>query len=159
LRVSDIDLLAGELHIRHTWQREGGLKPPKTAAGRRTVPLSPGLVDLFINLIPPDADGDHFVFPASGNRRRPVSYWNFRRRGFEPAIEAAGLGGLGITIHGLRSAAVSLYAARGLTILETAAVMGQKDALVTWRHYARLFDKSDVNARVRAAQSSIEVGG
>jgi integrase len=157
LRVGDVDLVGGELHVRHTWQRNGGLKAPKTPAGRRIVPLSPGLVDLFAQLIPPDAEPEDFVFHARGNPGRPVSYWNVRRRGFEPAIAAAGLAGLGITIHGLRSAAISLYAARGLTILETAAVMGHKDALVTWKHYARLFDRSDVNARVRAAQSSIEV--
>jgi len=33
--------------------------------------------------------------------------------------------------------------------------MGQRDPQVTWRHYYRLFDKSDVHARVRAAQSSL----
>jgi integrase len=157
LCAGDVDLVAGELHVRHSWQRNGELKDPKTDAGKRTVPLSPGLVDLFARLIPAEADPQDFVFRAQGNPHRPISYWNFRRRGFEPAIEAAGLAGRGITIHGLRSAAISLYAARGLTILETAVVMGQKDALVTWKHYARLFDRSDVDVRVRAAQASIEV--
>ena len=61
-----------------------------------------------------------------------------------------------ITIHSLRSAAISLYAARGLTMLETATVMGQADPGVTWKHYARLFDRSDVEARVRAAQASLD---
>ena len=85
---------------------------------------------------------------------RPISYHNFRDRGFALAVEKAKLRGQGITIHGLRSAAISLYAARGLTMLETATVMGQADAGVTWKHYARLFDRSDVEARVRAAQAS-----
>jgi integrase len=155
LRVQDVDLLTAEMNVRSSLGRSGQLKPPKTAAGRRTVPLSAGLVDRLAEVIPADADPGHFVFHAQGNPRRPISYWNFRRRGFEPAIRAAGLAEKGITIHGLRSAAISLYAARGLTILETAAIMGQKDALVTWKHYARLFDRSDVNKRVRAAQGSI----
>jgi integrase len=157
LCVGDVDLIGGELHIRHSGQRNGELKDPKTDSGKRTVLLSPGLVDLFARLIPAEANSQDFVFHAQGNPHRPISYWNFRRRGFLLAIEAAGLAGRGITIHGLRSAAISLYAARGLTILETAVVMGQKDALVTWRHYARLFDRSDVDVRVRAAQASIEV--
>ena len=31
----------------------------------------------------------------------------------------------------------------------------QADPGVTWKHYARLFDRSDVNARIRAAQTSL----
>ena len=108
-----------------------------------------------------DARGDagvppgsaEFVFSTTG--QRPVSYDNFRDRGFTPALERAGLAGKGITIHGLRSAAVSLYAARGLSMPETATVMGQADAGATGKHYARLFDRSDVNARVRAARASL----
>jgi hypothetical protein len=38
-----------------------------------------------------------------------------------------------------------------------APTMGQSDPGVTWRHYARLFDPADVNARVRAAQASLEL--
>ncbi len=33
--------------------------------------------------------------------------------------------------------------------------MGQKNPQVTWRHYYRLFDKSTVAERVRAAQATI----
>jgi integrase len=72
------------------------------------------------------------------------------------ALVGAGLAGKGITIHGLRSAAVSLYAARGLSMLETATVMGQANPGVTWKYYARLFDRSDAWAPVRAAQGSLE---
>jgi hypothetical protein len=42
-------------------------------------------------------------------------------------------------------------------MLETATIMGQSGGNpgVTWKHYARLFDRSDVEARVRAAQASL----
>jgi len=40
-------------------------------------------------------------------------------------------------------------------MLETATIIGKADPGVTWKHYARLFDRSDVNIRVRAAQASI----
>jgi integrase len=109
---------------------------------------------MLVTVKPETACEKDFVFSTTG--RRPVSYWNFRDRGFAPALERAGLADKGITIHGLRSAAISLYAARGLTMLETATIMGQADAGVTWKHYARLFDRSDVNARVRAAQAPLE---
>jgi integrase len=159
LRVQDVDLVACELHVRHNWARSRQLEAPKTETSKRVVPLSPGLVELLARVILADADSEHFVFHASGNPWKPISYWNFRRRGFLPALEDAGLAGKGITIHSLRAAAISMYAPSWLTMLETAAVMGQKDPQVTWKHYARLFDRSKVNDRIRAAQQSIELEG
>jgi integrase len=153
LRWCDVDLLEATIRVRHSLARDGTLTQPKTKAGRRSVPIAPGIVDMLTLLKPEDASDEDFVFSTTG--RRPVSYHNFRDRGFTPAVDRAGLAQKGITIHGLRSAAISLYAARGLTMLETATVMGQTDASVTWRHYARLFDRSDVEARVRAAQASL----
>jgi integrase len=158
IRVRDVDLLGGVLHVRHNWRRSRTLSETKTEAGIRDVPLSPGLVDLFATIIPAGADPDDFVFHAKGNARKPISYWNFRGRGFLPALKEAGLDGKGITIHGFRSAAVSIYASSGLTLAETADVMGQADPLVTWKHYLKLFDRSKVNEKIRAAQESIELG-
>jgi hypothetical protein len=43
-------------------------------------------------------------------------------------------------------------------MLETATIMGQPDRGVTRKHYARLFDRSDVEARVRAPQASLDYG-
>lgn len=154
LRWRDIDLLSGVIRVRHSLSRSGELQPPKTRAGRRDVPIAPGLVDMLALLKPDGADEDAFVFSTTG--RQPISYHNFRERGFRPALRRAGLSGEGITIHSLRSAAVSLYAARGLSMLEVATLMGQADPGVTWRHYARLFDRSDVEARARAAQASLD---
>jgi integrase len=141
--------LAEQLRDRHTAAFASSAKghrialgPTKTKAGVRDVPLGPGLVELFARLITPQAEPEQFVFHASGNPWRPLSYWNFRRRGFMPALEEAGLAGKGITVHGLRSAAVSIYAARGLTLAETADVMGQDDPLTTWRHSAVSFTRA-----------------
>jgi integrase len=156
LRWCDADLLEGVLSIRHSWSREGFLTAPKTEAGVREVPLSPGLVDLLVQLKPPNASDENFFFASKGSDR-PISYWNFRRRGFEKAIERAGLDGRGITIHDLRSAAASLYAAKGLTHVEVAEVLGHSDSNVTLRVYTKLFDKRDVAERVRAAQASLSV--
>lgn len=157
LRWTDVDLLEAELHVRSSWSRSGELTDPKTAAGVRTMPLSPGLVDLLVGLKPEDA-GDHdHVFASKANRRRPVSYHNFRTRGFEPALEKAGLAGKGITIHSLRSAAASILVRQGLTPVEVAEVLGHADANITLRVYAKLFDRSDVAARVRQAQGALDL--
>jgi integrase len=158
IRVQDVDLLLGVLRVRHSWTRKGTLGSTKTKAGVRDVPLSPGLVELFARIIPGDADSEHFVFHAKDNPHRPISYWNFRRRGFLPALEEAGLADKGITVHGLRSAATSMYAASGLGLAEVAEVMGQEDPLTTWKHYLKLFDRSQVNERVRAAQDLVLKG-
>jgi integrase len=68
-------------------------------------------------------------------------------------VKAAGLDGKGITVHSLRHAAVSLLAARGLTTVEVATIVGHADSSVTAKVYSHLFDRTDVEARVRAAQS------
>lgn len=155
LQKSDIDLLGGRLFVRHSLGRDGTLGRPKTAAGVRIVPLGEELVDLFARIIPADAAEQDFVFHAKGNPRRPLSYWNFRHRGFEPALKEAGLEGHGITIHQLRHAAVSMYAWSGMTNVEVAAIVGHGDPGVTAKVYSHLFDRSDVEARARAAQASL----
>jgi integrase len=77
---ADVDLLGGTLHVRQTLGRDGTLGEPKTAAGVRDVPLTPGLVDLLVRLKPEDATDEQFVF--AGRRDQPLSYWNVRKRGF-----------------------------------------------------------------------------
>jgi integrase len=155
LQARDIDLLGGRMHIRHSLGRDGVLGLPKTAAGVRVVPLSEELVNLFAGVIPADAEEDDFVFHAKGNPKRPLSYWNFRSRGFVPALKEAKLDGKGITVHHLRHAAVSMMAWSGLTMVEVAAIIGHADSSVTAKVYAHLFDRTDVEARVRAAQASL----
>jgi integrase len=156
LRWGDADLLGGELHVRASLSRDGDLTAPKTDAGARIVPLSPGLVDLLVGLKPEAAAEDSFVFTSQAGGR-PISYHNFRRRGFVTAVERAGLAGRGIVVHDLRSAAASILIRQGLTPVEVADVLGHSDTNVTMRVYAKLFDRRDTAARVRAAQAAISV--
>jgi integrase len=153
LRWQDVDLLAAELHVRHSLGRDKTLGPPKTAAGERVVPLSPGLVETLLQLKPFAATEADFVFAASSGG--PLGYWNFRNRGFRKALEAAGLEGAGLTVHDLRHAAASLYIAAGMTPVDVAALLGHSDASITLKIYAHLFDRGDFAAKVRAAQASL----
>ena len=153
LRGRDFVALEGVLRVRGSLDRSGSVGETKTQAGMREVPLAPGMVELLLQLIPADADPDAFIFTTTRGRTA-ISYWT-AYAAFQQILKAAGLAGKGITPHDLRSAAISLYAARGLTMRETAEIMGQKNPSVTWKHYARMFDRSDVFARVRAAQESL----
>ena len=157
LRWVDVDLLEGSLNVRYSLGRDGTLGPPKTKAGERTVPLRPGLVDLLVRLKPLDAIDNDFVF--AGKRGKPLGYSNLRHRGFRTAVEKAGLDGNNLTIHDLRHAAASLYIASGLTAVDVAAVLGHSDASVTLRVYAHLFDRSDVEAKIRAAEEAVVLPG
>jgi integrase len=90
LRKVDADLLGGRIHVRYSGGRNGAeLGDPKTDAGSRTVPLSPGMVELFVGLIRDDAEDDDFIFSTTGGQT-PISYWNLRKRGFAPTRKAGG---------------------------------------------------------------------
>jgi hypothetical protein len=106
----------------HRWQRDGAIFD---YFARRDVPIAPGLVDMLVTMKPEHAADDAFVFSTTGTT--PIAYWNFREPRLRPRPHEGGTRGKGITIHGLRSAAISLYAAYGLSMLETATIMGQSD--------------------------------
>lgn len=152
LRWGNVDLLGGFLRVDSSLGRDGGIGKPKTAAGIRRVPLTPGLVDVLVRLKPLEARDEAFVF--SGKLGKPLGYWNFRNRGFQKAVQEAGLEG-NVTVHDLRHAAASVYIASGLSPVEVAHVLGHGDAGVTLRVYAHLFDRGHAEARIRAAQASV----
>jgi integrase len=155
LRVRDVDLLAGFIRVEHSLERDCTLGDPKTDAGFRLVPISDELVKFFVKIIAEDADQDDFVFHALGNPKRPISYTNYRDRGFIPAVKAAGLTGKGVTPHKLRRAAVSAWAWAGITLVEISAMVGHADPSITAKAYADIFEPTDVYARVREAQSKV----
>ena len=156
LRVEDIDLLSGKLVVRHTLNRDGSLGSPKTAAGRREVPLGDALVALLAETFSVDAEPTDFVFSSKRHASKPLSYFNVRRRGFEPARDAAGLPA-SVTLHSLRSAAISLFVESGMTMTAVAGIVGHSDSAVTARVYARPFETDAIGAQVRAAQESLSV--
>jgi integrase len=144
----------GRLHVRHTLAKDGTLGAPKTDAGRRIVPLGGELVKLLAEVIPADADSEHFVFSQKYDRTKPLRYNNVRSRGWVPARDAAGLP-QHLTIHDLRKAAISLYHAQGMSLVEIAGLVGHADATITAKVYARPVNTPELDARARAAQAVI----
>ncbi len=108
LRVGRVDLLRRTISVAEQVTRGTGGRPvvtaPKSSAGRRELTVPAALAEvLSAHLISrgiTGADSDAFVFAATEGR--PLDYANWRRRVWLPAVDAAGLQGLGF--HDLRRA-------------------------------------------------------
>ena len=118
LRWRHVDLLRRtvtvEVQVQHPPGGGAVESAPKTKKGRRVVNLPKVVADalqvhLAAGWAEPGADG--FVFPAPGGG--PLRAGNWRRRSWQPAVEAAGLAGL--RPHDLRhtAATLGLIAAKG----------------------------------------------
>lgn len=103
---------------------------------KRSVPLPRSFADELRPLLEGKRPGDLlFTAPEGG----PLRYANFRRRAFDPAVKAAGLGHLGVTPHKLRHTAASLAIAAGADVKVVQTMLGHKDAAMTLNVYGHLF--------------------
>lgn len=111
--------------------------PPKTRAGRRTVPIprqvTEELLDHLARYSTPEKDGLVFPGPAGG----PLRAGAWRQRVWRPAIEEAGLAPL--RPHDCRHSAISLWAAAGASPNEVAARAGHTSVSVVLDRYRHLF--------------------
>ena len=162
LRVKRVDLLRRRLVVAQTLiddKTSGRLiwDTPKNHA-QREVPFPPFLADLLAGKDPEDV-----VFTSS--RGKPMSNGNFRRYTFDPAVEAAGLGGL--TPHDLRHTAASLAVSAGANLKAVQRMLGHASATMTLDTYAGLFDddldgvaqRLDVEPPPRRHQAGTRPGG
>jgi integrase len=119
---------------------------PKTHQ-RRSVPVPRFLVDDLAAQVA-GMGPDDLVFTAPGGG--VLRLMNFRRRVFDPAATAAGLGGL--TPHELRHTAASLAIASGANVKDVQRMLGHASAAMTLDVYAGLFEDSleDVADRMDA---------
>lgn len=109
--------------------------PPKTAAGRRTVPL-PRFV---IEELAPHFEGkapDALVFTAPGGGQVRRTLW--AARFYRPAVERAGLAPL--RVHDLRHTAVALWIAAGANTLEITRRAGHTSSSFVLDRYGHLLD-------------------
>ena len=180
LRWEDVDLKKGELHVRQRADRLNQIGPPKTAAGDRTVPLTPQVVNTLREwkLKCPKKDGSLWlVFPnAEGNIE-----WlpNIIERGLKPTLIAAGvtkpaLDAKGKPIrdeegrpvvearysgmHALRHFYASWCASIGLSMKVVQTRMGHSNIAVTMDTYTHLFPVSDDSEKLAEAERAL-MGG
>ena len=159
LKVHRVDLARRRLDIAESVTEVRGVLTWGTPKDhqRRVVPLPGSLVPALSEQIRGKAR-DALVFPAPEGG--VLRNGNFRRRFFDPAVQAAGLSG--ITPHDLRHTAASLAIAAGANVKAVQRMLGHASAAMTLDVYAGLFgddlasvaDRLD-EAAVRARADSL----
>jgi integrase len=150
------------LHVRKQLTRDGELEEPKTAKGRRRVPLTDDVAAFFkARRFAASYPGDGFpVFAAAHGK--PLSHRNVQRRGFDPARELArerlGKGfthadDKPVTFHDLRHAFASRAASRGVPVGVLSAILGQANVGITQTVYVHLYGRDEAEKQYREAMS------
>jgi integrase len=142
LRVGDLDLKAGTIHVHRNAPEVGGHKlldqPTKTARGNRTVDIPQGLSAMLadhLNRFGNRFDSGSLVFTtASGTA---VSQSSFRQKVFWPAAKRASVEPAP-RVHDLRHTAASFMGRAGYTLLEAAEQLGHSATSMTER-YSHVF--------------------
>lgn len=129
--------------------------PPKTRAGRRSVPLPRFVVEALTEHIAAlNVGPDDPIFPAPEDGTVRLALW--RRRFWAPAVEVAGLEPL--RIHDLRHTAVALWIAAGASPKEIALRAGHTSVVTVLDRYGHLLPGTEervngaLDALARAAR-------
>jgi integrase len=146
LTVGAVDVLGHRLTVAAQLGRDGTLRPPKSAAGRRTmaVPewLAEALAAVMVRRGLTAADPGALVFATAEGA--PLHYSNWRRRTWVPACSRAGV--VGLHFHGLRSLATTTLIAAGVDVKTTQHRLGHSSPQVTLALYARATEAADRKA-------------
>jgi integrase len=164
LRWSDVDLRTGEIHVRQRADRYGEIGRPKSAAGRRTVPLPPMLVTALrehkLASLPNELD---LVF---ANTRGGIEHRNtIVENGLWPAQVAAGVvaadgkakyPGLHALRHFYASWCINRKADGGLELplKMVQARLGHASIQMTADVYGHMFARKDDGAELAAAEQA-----
>ncbi|MCC6434447.1 MAG: tyrosine-type recombinase/integrase [Acidimicrobiales bacterium] len=156
LRVGDLDLLRRTVRVERTATDVRGeviLGPPKTDAGRRTVPLPPPVVEALADHVARyGLRGDDVLFPAPKGGHLSLNHW--RARFWAPAMKAAEITPP-ITPHQLRHRAVTTWAQAGVDPTTAAKRAGHESPATLLSVYASAAEgevPADASIAERAAQ-------
>jgi integrase len=138
LRWEDVDLAAGKIHVLRGWDTVEGEIAPKSASGRRVVPVAVALRDYLDQhrLTASDA----LVFGAAGKPFRPDQV----RHRAEAAWIAAKLSR--ITLHECRHTFASLMIAAGVNAKALSTYMGHANIAITLDRYGHLMPGNEQEA-------------
>jgi integrase len=128
----------------------------KTDAGRRAVPLSPGMARALWAARPPKGSGPMFA-TRTGARMQD----RYLRRVLDAASETAGVPWIGF--HTFRHTCASMLLESGKNVRQIAAWLGHEDPAFTLRTYTHLMDDGLGDARffdhiIPNEQGDAEVG-
>jgi len=156
LRVRDLDLDAGVVHVRQAVVRLKGqllIGPPKTNAGIRSVAIPPHLLPALRAWAgqQPTRGRDALLFPA-GDGRSPLND-SVLRTAHDKGKVAIDMPGL--TIHGLRHTSATLAAQLGATLAELQARIGHStpNMAMRYQHVA-----AERDAQLAARMSAFATG-
>lgn len=155
LRWSDVDQAAGLIHIRNQRQRVGGRlidAPPKSAAGRRDLPIPSGLLPLLarqqllqqaeavLSGVPPV-----YVCSPDGCAIPPEAL----NRALAADVAAAGV--RPINLHGLRHSMATLAISLGVSMRVLQGLLGHSSYAVTAGTYAHVLHADEAAAMDKIA--------
>lgn len=155
LRWVDVDQAAGLIHIRNQRQRVGGRlidAPPKSAAGRRDLPIPPGLLPLLerqqllqqacaiLSGVPPV-----YVCSPDGSPIAPEAL----NRALAADVAAAGV--RPINLHGLRHSMATLAVSLGVSMRVLQQLLGHSSYAVTAGTYAHVLHSDQAAAMDKIA--------
>jgi integrase len=149
LKVSDVDFLGKEIHVRRQVQRAGGkqveIRPPKYGS-ERTIYAPDELIKIIsehVRLYRPGDDPDRWLFPGEGEH--PLHQNSVGRRWRKTRAAA----GVEYRLHDLRHFYASGLIAAGCDVVTVQRALGHGSASVTLNTYGHLWP--DANDRTRQA--------
>lgn len=167
---SAVDLKAGTISVVQRADSENKIGPPKTRAGRRTIPIPPKLISILREWklrCPPSEQ--NLVFPSDVGT--PIFYQNLINWVLEPLLAAAELtraatgtdrsprktsDGIPIlegkySMHDFRHAAASLWIKQRVDPKRIQRWMGHSSIQVTFDTYGHLFERAEAEAAIMLA--------
>jgi integrase len=162
LRWSDIDLKAGELHVRQRADRYNAIGVPKSASGVRTIPLAPDVLSALKvwRLACPKGEAG-LVFPTSTGA---VMFHRSMLDSIAPVMTTAKItkgGKPKYALHALRHFFASWCinprsrGGRELPAKVVQELMGHSSIVITLDVYGHLFPSGDDRAELAAAASAL----
>ncbi len=139
LRWSDVDVEEGYIHIRQRADFHGTLGEPKSAAGARSIPAGPVVLNTLRKWKWSCPKGSFdLVFPARDGS--VADHANMMRRHFKPLCKQVGVK---MRWHDLRHFAVSLWIEQGFSVKEVMTFAGHASVQMTMERYGHLFPSPD----------------
>ncbi len=139
VQIKHVDLKLRRVRIAQAWGYEKGtlyLESSTKNHTRRSVPI-PAFLVKELEAVISDRKPDDYLFTAPKGGTLMIR--NFMRRHFAAAVVAAGLEGLGVTLHKLRHTAASLAIASGADVKVVQTMLGHKTATLTLDTYGHLW--------------------
>ncbi len=140
LRWEDVDLAAGVIHVRRSWDPQAGEIAPKSRAGIRRVPVPARLRDELVEHRMSAAAGERVFGRADGRPFNPRSVDRHAGRAWA-ALELAPIG-----LHEARHTFASLMIAAGVNAKALATYMGHANIAVTFDRYGHLMPGNETDA-------------